>query len=176
MVSIQYKGRIHKAKFSSRSIRYILSDRVARTFPALQRRWLLPVESRPIAEAAVDDLAIPSLRIGVPLPEALAGFGIPFPQSLEVIQHFYGLRDIIVTGWAGAMIKDSVLLALQPEPNWTAQVRARPHALRRLPGTRPYYNLMAPIPARGHIFHWLFDSVVPLLTFLESGGRNMGKV
>jgi capsular polysaccharide biosynthesis protein len=32
---------------------------------------------------------------------------------------------------------------------------------------------MTPIPARGHIFHWLFDSVVPLLTFLESGGREL---
>ena len=72
------------------------------------------------------------------------------------------------------MMKDGFLLALHPSPNWTAQVRARPHRLRTLPATRPYYNLMAPIPARGHIVHWLFEAVVPLLTYLESGGRDMG--
>ena len=33
---------------------------------------------------------------------------------------------------------------------------------------------MAPIPARAHIFHWLFESVVPLLAFLENGGRDLG--
>jgi|SRR5208337_1974267 len=174
MVSLQYKGRIYKAKFSLRSVRYILSDQAARAVPALQRRWLLPLESRPIEEAAVEDLAIPTAKIAVPLPECLAKLGVSLPQPLQGVQHFYGLRDTVVTGWAGAMMKDDFLLALHPGPNWTALVRARPHRLRILPGDRPYYNLMAPIPARGHIVHWLFESIVPLLTYLESGGRDLG--
>ncbi|MGO9476173.1 MAG: glycosyltransferase family 61 protein [Rhodomicrobium sp.] len=174
MVSLQYKGRIYKAKFSLRSVRYILSDQAARAVPALQRRWLLPLESRPVEEAAVEDLAIPTAKIAVPVPECLTKLGVSLPQPLQGVQHFYGLRDTIVTGWAGAMMKDGFLLALHPGPNWTALVRARPHRLRILPGTRPYYNLMAPIPARGHIVHWLFESIVPLLTYLESGGRNLG--
>lgn len=174
MVSLQYRGRIHKAKFSMRSIRYILSDQAARAFPPLQQRWLFPVESRPVAEAAAEDLAIPSASIGSPLPECLAKLGVTLPQPLQVTQHFYRLHDTVVTGWAGAMIKDGFLLALNPTPNWAAYVRACRPQLRTLPGTRPYYNLMAPIPARGHIFHLLFESVVPLLAFLESGGRELG--
>ncbi len=174
MVSLQYRGRIYKAKFSMRSIRYILSDQAARAVPALQRRWLFPIESRPIAEAAAEDLALPSATVGEPIPECLAKLGIPLPQPLQVTQHFYRLHDALVTGWAGAMMKDDFLLAPHPGPNWTALVRARRHRLRMLPGARPYYNLMAPIPARGHIFHWLFESVVPLLAFLQSGGRDLG--
>ncbi|MGB8735788.1 MAG: glycosyltransferase family 61 protein [Rhodomicrobium sp.] len=173
MVSLQYKGRIYKSKFSMRSIRYIVSDQAARAFPSLQRRWLLPLESRPISEAAVEDLAIPSPLIDAPIPECLTKLGVSLPQPLQIAQHFYGLRDTVVTGWAGAMIKNGDLLALHPGPNWTALVRARPHQMRTLPASRPYYNLMAPIPARGHIVHWLFESVVPLLTFLESGGRDL---
>ncbi len=173
MVALQYKGRIHKAKFSMRAIRYILSDQAARAIPALQRRWLLPVESRPIGEAAREDRAVLTARIETPLPEALAKLVPPFRQPLETTQHFYSLDDTTVTGWAGAMMKDGFLLALHPGPNWTAQVRARPHRLRTLPSSRAYFNLMTPIPARGHIFHWLFDSIVPLLTFLESNGREL---
>ncbi len=174
MVSLQYKGRIYKSKFSLRSIRYILQDQAARAFPALQQRWLLPVESLPISEAAVEDLAIPSPLIDGPIPECLAKLGVSLPQPLQIVQHFYGLRDTVVTGWAGAMMKDGYLLALHPGPNWTAQVRARRHRRRMLPASRPYYNLMAPVPARGHIVHWLFESIVPLLTFLESGGKDLG--
>ena len=174
MVSLQYKGRIYKSKLSLRSIRYILSDQVARAVPALQQRWLFPVEERPIGDAAAEDLAIPSPRILTPVPDCLTKLGVTLPQPLQVVEHFYRLRDTVVTGWAGAMMKDGFLLALHPSPNWTAQVRARRHKLRTLPATRPYYNLMAPIPARGHIVHWLFEAVVPLLTYLESGGSGMG--
>jgi hypothetical protein len=170
MVSLQYKGRIYKSKLSLRSIRYILSDQAARVFPALQERWLLPLESRPIEDAADGDLAIPSPVIGTPVPECLTKLGVSLPQPLARVHHFYSLHDTLVTGWAGAMMKDGFLLALHPDPNWTAQVRARPHSLRKLPGGRTYYNLMAPIPARGHIVHWLFESIVPLLASLESGG------
>jgi hypothetical protein len=174
MVSLQYKGRIYKSKLSLRSVRYVLSDQAARAFPALQQRWLLPIESQPISAAAFEDLAIPSPAIDDPVPDCLVRLGVSLPQPLQIVQHFYGLRDTTVTGWAGAMMKDGFLLALHPGPNWTAQVRARKHKLRMLPSTRPYYNLMAPIPARGHIVHWLFESVVPLIAFLECGGRDLG--
>jgi hypothetical protein len=173
MVSLQYKGRIHKAKFTLRTVRYILSDQLARAIPALQRRWLLPVEAVPIARAAVSDQVIPTAAIETPAPDCLVKLGIPLPKPLQLTDHFYSLDDTAVTGWAGAMIKDGLLLAVRPQPNWVSALRAYPHRLRKLPNTRPYYNLMAPIPARGHIFHWLFDSIVPLFTFLESGGREM---
>lgn len=174
MVSLQYKGRIHKSKLSLRGIRYILSDQAARAFPALQRRWLFPVEAQPIAGAAAADLAIPSGIAGPAVPEPFAKLAVPLPQPLQNTLHFYRLQDTVVTGWAGAMLKDGLLLAVTAIPNWAAHLRARPHQLRALPGSRPYYNLMAPIPARGHIFHWLFESVVPLLAYLESGGRDLG--
>jgi hypothetical protein len=173
MVSLQYKGRIHKAKFTLRTIRYILSDQAARAFPPLQRRWLLPVDAMPIAEAAESDLAVPTVTVKVPYPDCLIKLGIRCPEPLQLTDHFYSLTDTAVTGWAGAMIKSGLFLAVRPQPNWVSALRAHPHRLRQLPDTRPYYNLMAPIPARGHIFHWLFDSIVPLFTFLESGGREM---
>ena len=33
---------------------------------------------------------------------------------------------------------------------------------------------MAATPAKGHIFHWLFNAMVPLLTYLESGRSDAG--
>ena len=174
MFSLQYRGRIYKSKFSMRGIRYILSDRAARAFPALQRRWLFPVESRPMAGAAVENVAIASAKIAAPVPECLVKLGIPLPEPLQTTQHYYRLQDTVITGWAGAMMKDGLLLADGAEPNWAAHLRARGHRLRTLAPGRPYYNLMAPIPARAHIFHWLFESVVPLLAFLENGGRDLG--
>jgi len=174
MVSLQYKGRIHKSKFTMRSLRYILSDQAARLFPALQRRWLLPVESRPIAEAACSDCPLPSARVDAALPELYATLGISAPDPLQLTDHVYSLDDVLITGWAGAMIKDGLLLTVRPQHNWVAALRAHPHQVRTLPGDRLYFNLMAATPAKGHIFHWLFNAVVPLLAYLESGQRDTG--
>ena len=174
MVSLQYKGRIHKSKFTMRSLRYILSDQAARVFPALQRRWLLPVESRPIAEAASGDCPLPSATVDAALPELYAALGLSAPEPLQLTDHVYSLEDVLVTGWAGAMIKDGLLLTIRPQHNWVAALRAHPHRVRTLPGDRPYFNLMATTPAKGHIFHWLCNAVIPLLAYLESGRRHPG--
>ena len=174
MVSLQYKGRIHKSKFTMRSLRYILSDQAARLFPALQERWLLPVESRPIAEAASGDCPLPSAPVDAALPDLYAALAIAAPKPLQLTDHIYSVDDVLVTGWAGAMIKDGLLLTVRPQHNWVAALRAHPHRLRTLPGDRPYFNLMAPIPAKGHIFHWLFNAMVPLLAYLESGKCDAG--
>jgi hypothetical protein len=172
MVSLQYKGRIHKAKFTARSVRYILSDQAASLFPGLQKRWLFPVESQPVQDAAVADIALPSVIINEGLPAPLKRLGMTeHTPPLQLTDHVYSLENTIMTGWAGAMIKDGLLLAVRPQQNWVSALRAHPHKLRRLPDTTAYYNFMAPIPARGHVFHWLFNSIVPLLAFLENGGR-----
>jgi hypothetical protein len=178
MISLQYKGRIHKAKFSMRSLRYILSDQAARLFPSLQRRWLLPVESRPIADAATTDFVLPSIVVDGPAPPALIRLGITRPMPLQLADHVYALEDVVLTGWAGAIIKDGLLLTVRPQHNWVSALRAHPHRLRELPSDRPFVNLMAPIPARGHIFHWLFTSIVPLLSYLEArgGGGDLGLI
>ncbi len=169
MVSLHYKGRIHKAKFTMRSLRYILSDQAACIFPALQRRWLLPVESRPVADAASGDCPLPSALVDKALPELYAALGISAPSPLRLTDHIYALDDVVVTGWAGAMIKDGLLLTVRPQHNWVAALRAHPHQVRTLPADRAYFNLMAATPAKGHIFHWLFNAMVPLLAYLESG-------
>lgn len=174
MVSLQYKGRIHKSKFSLRSLRYILSDQVARLFPALQRRWLLPLESQPIGKAASEDFPLPSSLVDAPLPALYGKLGIAAARPLQLVDHIYTVQDALVTGWAGAMIKDGLLLTVRPRHNWVAALRAHPHQLRSLADDRAYFNLMAPIPAKGHIFHWLFNAMVPLLAYLESGGRDEG--
>ncbi len=174
MVSLQYKGRIHKSKFTMRSLRYILSDQAARLFPALQRRWLLPLELRPIAEAACGDCPLPSARVHAALPELYAALDIFAPEPLQLTDHVYSLEDVLVTGWAGAMIKDGLLLTVRPQHNWVAALRARPHQVRTLPSDRTYFNLMAATPAKGHIFHWLFNAMVPLLAYLESGKCDTG--
>ena len=178
MFSLQYKGRIYRGKFSSRAIRYILSDQAARLFPALQRRWLLPIEALPIEQAALDVLPLPSAPIGAELPEPFRKLGISFPRPVRQTHRVYSVDDVVVTGWAGAMIKDGLLLTERPEPNWATSLRARPHKMRELPGSRRYFNLMTPIPARNHMFHWLFDSILPLVSFLESGraGTDLGLI
>ena len=157
MVFLQYKGRIHRGKFTARSIRYILSDQAARLFPALQRRWLLPVESLPIAEAAREVFPFPSAVIEAGLPECHTALGISWPRPVQQIRRVYSVDDVVVTGWAGAMIKDGLLLTVRANHNWVSSLRAHPHRLRTLSAGRTYFNLMAPIPARGHMFHWLFD-------------------
>ena len=174
MVSLQYKGRIHKSKFTLRSLRYIFSDQAARFFPALQRRWLLPVESQPIWDAASADCPLPSALIELALPEPYSSLDIAAPRQLQLTDHIYTVNDVVVTGWAGAMIKDGLLLTVRPRHNWVAALRAHPHRLRELPSDRPYFNLMATTPAKGHIFHWLFNAMVPLLAYLESGKSDPG--
>src|SRR5579883_1004061 len=175
MIRLQYKGRIHKAKFTLRSLRYIITDQAARRFPGLQRRWLFPTEGLPIADAASEDLPLPSALVEAPLPVTLQKLGISHPQPLQLTDHIYTLiGGTFVTGWAGAMIKDGLLLTTRPQHNWVSAVRARPYRIRGLPAERPYFNLMAPIPARGHIFHWLFNSILPLAAFLNSGKADAG--
>ncbi|WP_164729811.1 glycosyltransferase family 61 protein [Rhodomicrobium lacus] len=169
MVSLQYKGRIHRGKFTARSLRYILSDQAARLFPALQRRWLLPVEPVPIGDVASGDIALPSVRVEAPLPDVHRTLGLVPPSPLQLTDHIYTLDDVIVTGWAGAMIKDGLLLTVRPRHNWVSGLRARPHRMRALSAERPWFNLMTPVPARGHIFHWLCNYILPLLAYLESG-------
>jgi len=169
MVSLQYKGRIHRRKFTGRTVRYILSDQAARLFPALQRRWLLPVESKPIADAVSGDIALPSLRVEADLPDVFRKLRLIPPTPLQLADHIYTLEDVYVTGWAGAMIKDGLLLTVRPQHNWVSGLRARPHRLRTLSADRPWFNLMTPVPARGHIFHWLCNYMLPLLSYLESG-------
>ena len=171
MVSLNYKGRVLKGKFTARTVRYILSDQAARMFPALQQRWLLPVEAQPIAEAAGGDDPLPSAIVEADLPDLYGKLKIAKPQSLQLTDHVYSLDDVLVTGWAGAMIKNGLLLSIRPQHNWVSALRAHPHRLRSLPSDRAYFNLMAPIPAKGHIFHWLFNAMLPLLAYLESGGR-----
>ncbi|MBT3070621.1 glycosyltransferase family 61 protein [Rhodomicrobium sp. Az07] len=176
MVSFQYKGRIHRGKFTARSVRYMLSDQAARLFPTLQRRWLLPVESRPIREVAVDDVALPSVHVEAALPDAYRTLRLIPSTPLQLTDHIYTLEDVVVTGWAGAMIKDGLLLTVRPQHNWVSGLRARPHRMRALSAERPWFNLMTPVPARGHIFHWLCNYILPLIAFLESGqaGRAPG--
>ncbi|MGA7323673.1 MAG: glycosyltransferase family 61 protein [Rhodomicrobium sp.] len=169
MVFLGYKGRIHRGKFTARSIRYILTDQAARLFPALRRRWLLPVESQPIAEAASADIPFPSIVIDTPTPACFAKLGIVHPRPVQQTHNVYFIEDVTVTGWAGAMIKNDLLLTTRPQHNWVSGLRARPHRIRKLSASQPYFNLMVPIPARGHIFHWLFDSILPFISFLESG-------
>jgi hypothetical protein len=70
------------------------------------------------------------------------------------------------------MIREGRLLAVRPQPNWVSALRPRPHRLRRLADGRAYYNLVSPLPARGHIFHWLFDFTLPLIAWLEQDGRD----
>jgi Glycosyltransferase 61 len=178
MISLQYKGRIHKGKFSARSIRYILSDQAARLFPALQRRWVFPVEGRPMAEVAREAFPLPSDVIEAALPGCHTALGISWPEPIQQIRQVYSVDGVVVTGWAGAMIKDGLLLTLRAKHNWVSSLRGHPHRMRTLSASRPYFNLMAPIPARGHIFHWLYDSIIPLIAFLESGaaGPDMGLI
>ncbi len=167
MRPLSYKGRIHKAKLSGRSLRYIAADQLARHFPGLQRRWQFPVESIPIAEAAETCSAVPTLAVDGPLPDALARILPERRLPVQIVQNVYGLRDVTVTGQAGAMMKDGRLLAVREHPNWVSGLRPRPHAVRTLSGDRLYYNLVSPMPARGHIFHWLFDFMLPLSGWLE---------
>ena len=88
MIRIQYKGRIGGAKFTSRSIVYIVSDLAARLLPPLQRLCQFPVKSQRMEEAAQEVLPIPSLVADAPPPECFAKLGIlpacPIQQTHSV--------------------------------------------------------------------------------------------
>ncbi len=174
MVFLNYRGRIHRGKFTARSVRYILSDQAARFFPSLQQRWLLPVASQPIADAAREIIALPSAAVDVPIPDCFVKLGISYPAPLQQVHRVHMLDGVFMTGWAGAMIKDGLFLAVRPKPNWVSSLRARPHRIRNLSDGRVYFNLMTPIPARSHMFHWLYDSILPLISLMESGRAPTG--
>jgi hypothetical protein len=65
------------------------------------------------------------------------------------------------------MIQGGKLLAVRGQHNWAISLRPRPFRVRSLSPNCSYYNLISPVPARGHIFHWLFDFVLPLIGWLE---------
>jgi hypothetical protein len=171
MRGLSYNKRIHKAKLSGRNLRYVLADQLARAFPPLQRRWQFPVESVPIAQAAEGSVTYPTLCVDGSYPPELTRL---FPHRhlpAQITQNVFDLRDVTITGQAGAMIRQGRLLAVRPQPNWVSALRPRPHRLRKLDSERIYYNLISPLPARGHIFHWLFDFTLPLIAWLEQDGR-----
>lgn len=169
MAKLSYSGRIHKGKLTWRSLRYVAADRLARSIPALQRRWQFPVDSMPIADAAESRVSFPTVAVDGERPAAHLRL---FPDRIlpvRITQNVFTLRDVTVTGQAGAMQKDGRLLTVRENHNWAIALRPRPHRLRRLGDGPLYYNLVSPIPARGHIFHWLFDFTLPLVGWLESG-------
>jgi hypothetical protein len=129
-------------------------------------------------EAAQEVLPIPSLVADAPPPECFAKLGILPACPIQQTHSVYSVDDVAVTGWKGAMIKDGLLLSEYAECNWAAEIRLRPYFTRTLPASRPYFNLMTSIPARAHVFHWLFDSILPLIAFLESGHaeKNVGLI
>ena len=178
MIRLQYKGRINKAKFSSRGLVYVLSDQAARLLPLLQRLCQFPVESQSMEEAAEEVYPIPSLAVVTPPPECFSKLHIAPACPLQATHNVYFLDGVAVTGWCGAMIKNGLLLTVCPDHNWAGSIRLRPYFMRTLPASRPYYNLMASIPARGHVFHWLFDSILPFIAFVESGkaGNDIGLI
>lgn len=173
MPKLSYKGRIHRQKFSARSLRYIAADQLARTFPALQRRWMFPVEAVPIAEAASGCQRFDTVTVDGELPPELVHLFPGRKLPIQIAQNVFTLRDVTVTGQAGAMMRGGKLLAVRGHHNWAISLRPRPFRERQLSPDRTYYNLISPVPARGHIFHWLFDFVLPLITWLEmrSGGE-----
>jgi hypothetical protein len=178
MIRLQYKGRINKAKFSSRGLVYILSDQAARLLPALQRLCQFPVESQPMEEAAQEVYPIPSLVVDTPPPECFSRLHITPACPLQATHSAYFVDGVAVTGWCGAMIKNGLLLTVCPDHNWAGSIRLRPYFMRTLPASRPYYNLMASIPGRDHVFHWLFDAILPFIAFVESGkaGNDIGLI
>ena len=98
----------------------------------------MPVELRPIAEAAFGDCPLPSARVDAALPELYATLDIPLAPTTgpQLTDYVYSLEDALVTGWAGAMIKDGLLLTVRPQHNWVAALRAHPHHVRTLPSDR----------------------------------------
>jgi Glycosyltransferase 61 len=174
VVALQYKGRIYKGKLSVRGVRYIAWDQTAELFPFLRRRWLLPNGSLPIAEAARQIVLLPSAVIDEPVPACFERLGIAPPRPVQQTHRVYAVGSVTLTGWAGAMMRDGLLLTVGSQHNWAGTLRAHPHRLRSLPGQRAYFNLMTPNPAKGHIFHWVFDYILPLIAFLESGQSPAG--
>ncbi|MBC8050757.1 MAG: glycosyltransferase family 61 protein [Chitinophagales bacterium] len=166
MAKIRYKQRIHKNKLSARSLRYAAADQMVRLFPALRERWMFPVDAVPMAEAAVSAAAFDTLVIDAQPPGPIARL-VKRPTPLKSVQKVYTFHDATVIGQSGALIQHGKLLAVRPNPNWAVSLRPRNYARRDLQPGVLHYLLMPPVPAIGHVFHWLFDYVTPFMTWLE---------
>ncbi len=171
MAKIRYKQRIHKNKLSVRSLRYAAADQMVRWFPALRERWLFPVDATPIREAATAALSFETLVIDASAPAPIARL-IKRPAPLQSVQKVYSFQDTTVIGQSGALIQNGHLLAVRPNPNWAVSLRPRRYARRDLESGILHYLLMPPVPAIGHVFHWIFDYVTPFMTWLEERSDN----
>lgn len=167
MAELRYKSRIHKNKFSFRTIRYALADQLVRLWPRLQRRWLFPTEAVPMREAAERSEIYPTLGIDQPPPPAVERLVKRIDGRLAARQVIHQFSQVTVLGQSGANIKDGRLLANREHPNWAVSLRPRRLTVRPLPDDRLYYNLITPAPATGHVFHWLFDYVLPFSAWLQ---------
>jgi hypothetical protein len=170
MLKLKYKNRIHKNKFSLRNLRYVLTDQLVRAVPSLQRRWLFPAESTPMREAAIRAERYTCYPLTEAAPEACAKY-LQRPLPIETEQCIYTFENVTITGQAGALIKDGRLLAMRPKPNWPIALRPRRYTVSHLPDDVLHYVMMPPVPATGHIFHWLYDYVVPLMSWLALRGE-----
>ncbi len=131
-----------------------------------------------MADAAHEAYPLQSAVVNLPAPTCFAELGMPVTAPVRQTHTVYSVQDVTVTGWKGAMIKDGLLLSDYADCNWAAEIRLRPYFTRVLPDGRAYFNLMTSIPARGHVFHWLFDSILPFVAFAESGkaGNDIGLI
>ncbi len=166
MGTLSYRSRIHKNKLTWRSLRYVAADQMVRLFPPLRERWLFPTEAVPMAEAAVSAEAYPTCVIET-APPALIAHLVNRAVPLNATQKVYHFENAVALGQSGAMLQDGRLLAVRPKPNWAISLRPRRHRLIELPPGRLHYALLPPVPAIGHVFHWLFDYVVPFMSWLE---------
>jgi hypothetical protein len=166
MAKIGYKQRIHKNKLSFRSLRYAAADQAVRWFPALGERWLFPTEAIPMAEAAASALSYDTLTILDAPPPAVARL-VTRPVPFRSLQKVYTFDGATLVGQSGALIQNGKLLAVRPNPNWAVSLRPRRYDIRTLDSGELHYALTPPAPAIAHVFHWLFDYVTPLMTWLE---------
>jgi hypothetical protein len=169
MLKINYKGRIYKSKLSGRTLRYIAADQLARTFPMLQERWAFPLEAVPVETVAETAWSFPTISVHGPYPDVLQKLFPLRRLPVEKQQNVFKLRDVVVTGHAGAVTKDGYFVCSGAAQMWAQELRPRPYKRRHLRDGRLHYNLLCSATSRGHIFHRLFDSLIPLLTWLESG-------
>lgn len=166
MAKLTYKARIHKNKLSFRNLRYAAADQLVRWFPPLGRRWLFPVEAVRMPEAAESALAYETIRIDTEPPPTIRRL-VKAPLPLASVQKVYGFRDTVIVGQSGALIQNGKLLAVRANPNWAVSLRPRRYEMRTLHPQQLHYALMPPVPAIGHVFHWLLDYVSPFMTWLE---------
>lgn len=167
--------RLYKRKFTARTARFLLWERLALISPALARAYSFPTGARPMAELGLARQIVEEIELGSALGRLdreraalLPRIGIDPNAVVTRRMRLFSLEDVRLLGHTGAvLLRDGTMAAPDRLNNLPKVAKPRRLTPREADPDRVSASLMTASPGRRHLFHFFFDRVLPLIAMIE---------